>query len=155
MKGRGAEMRILSKRDPVEVDLPIRRSRLRGHAGWLALVINCILLTQCLSATSTKPPQSGGNSESDSVIDLKAEESAIYDLVIEARHRRYAESGSDLIVIANRTSAYTLSPKSLDETLRWVSDHTPGGIGREVVENTEKQNDQTYELGDLFRLSVP
>jgi hypothetical protein len=147
-------MKVLLKSAALSVRASIYRIRLSGKICLGLLLVTSILLTQCLRATGTKPAKSGGNSEVDSVADLTPDEYAVYNAVIEAKHRRYARAGKDLVVISNRTFVYKLSPKTLDETLKWASDHTPGGIAPELVESLERQNAQSHEISDLFSLNV-
>jgi hypothetical protein len=108
------------------------------------------MLTQCFNATRSKPPRPVGNSRDESV----TEEYAVYNAVIEAKYREHPGSGAELMMISNRTVVYALEPKTLDETLKWASNNTPGGIPAELIENLEKQNQQDHDISDLFNLSV-
>jgi len=108
------------------------------------------MLTQCLSATKSQPPKPIANTRDESV----TEEYAVYNAVIEAKYREHPGSGAELVVISNRTDVYTLEPKTLDETLKWASNHIPGGIPPELIENLVKQNQQEHEISDLFNLNV-
>jgi len=147
-------MRLLFKNAAPSGSSYVFRVFLRGNIYLGLLLVSSILLTQCLSATRTKPAGPGGKSRDVSVTDLPPEEYAVYNAVIEAKYREHPHSGAELVVIRNRTVAYRDEPKTLDETLKWGSKLTPGGIPPELIENLEKQNQQDHDISDLFNSSV-
>jgi hypothetical protein len=86
---------------------------------------------------------------------LEAEEYAVYDAVIERSHAKYAQVGSNLIVISDQTATSTVPNRSLNETLQFFQGKALlGEIPREMTEGFLERNKDPQPLKDLFQIST-
>src|SRR5262245_6343773 len=114
----------------------------------LGVILFCpILLVGCANLSARRNVVSNvsiGTPESRS---MDADEYAVYNVMIEKSHRKYAAVGSSLIVIKNQTSIFTLNKKGLAETIEVLkSKDLLGDLPRDMVDDFLVKNEQSYQI---------
>lgn len=117
----------------------------------LSLLILGILLSGCERKSFIAQSVFDSDQKVRQQADLKAEEYAIYSLIINSM---YSGNGEKSVVVFNQTTTYALPYSSLDEALINVRERTVGDITTEVFEDFLNKNKLPAVLTDEFSVGV-